>query len=586
VSRTLLLARTFFGRFFETDLMPPGLPQVQLVIWSMAFLASPGLLLPIRFADKYLKLQSDGPALTSALLVDRLLFITLTMTAIGLVALVIWDGVFPDRRDARILTALPVPGRILIAARILALGALCGIFLAGINAIPTVLYGSLVARYTGINLVRGALAHLVATTLSGLFVFTSLVALQGLILNVGGRRAAERLSVLLQILFVVALLQMIFFMPRLAANLPLDLGGDWLYAIPSVWFLGLYDTVGGRPADGAPSLAGVAVLATCVSSAAATGLFVLTHARLTKRALESRDVARPNLTSVFRGLTSRICSRPESRAVCDFTMRTLVRSRSHRLMLSTYVGIALALVASAIVPSAIRGGLTAFAIPGVEVLSAPVVLGFFLLVGMRVAMAIPIEPPAKWIFRLSEPAGRMSAINGVLAAMWLVGVIPTSLLAAGTAAAMWGVWPAVVHGTTALMMAWMLAEILLVNFTKIPFTCTYFPGKSRFAMLWPLYLTAFITYSYKMPAFEQLMIQRAELLGYFVMVTGTLIAALYILRRRTLSSIQGFHFDEEAPNTVFEGFHLSEGVAAKVLGSEKREGLIPHVAARDSESAP
>ena len=65
------------------------------------------------------------------MVLHRLIFITLTMTALGLVALVIWEGVFPDRRDARILGSLPLRSRTLIAARLGALGALAGIFIVG-----------------------------------------------------------------------------------------------------------------------------------------------------------------------------------------------------------------------------------------------------------------------------------------------------------------------------------------------------------------------------------------------------------------------------------------------------------------------
>ena len=85
--------------------MPPGMPQAQLVIWSLAFLAAPGLLLPGEVRPAVLGgRRPAGDRSSHALLVFRLFFITLTMTAIGMVALVIWDGMFPDRRDARILT--------------------------------------------------------------------------------------------------------------------------------------------------------------------------------------------------------------------------------------------------------------------------------------------------------------------------------------------------------------------------------------------------------------------------------------------------------------------------------------------------
>ena len=289
----MLLARTFFARFFESDLLPPGMPQAQVVIWSLAFLAAPGLILPVKFMQGSGGGDSSPQSIAHTLLVFRLFFITLTMTAIGFVALMIWDGIFPDRRDARILTPLPVPGRVLIGARFLALGALCGIFVVGINAVPTVFYAPRIAALGGTNQVQGILAFAVANGLAGTFVFTTLVALQGLALNLGGKKATDRVSLLLQVLFVMALLQMIFFMGRVGAALPADLNSGWLRAMPSVWFLGLYDLIGGRPATGAPVLAMVAVVATATTVGGAVLLFVGTHARLTRRALESRDIQPP-----------------------------------------------------------------------------------------------------------------------------------------------------------------------------------------------------------------------------------------------------------------------------------------------------
>jgi len=58
VRQVRLLARTFFVRLFESDLMPPGLPQVQLVIWSVVLVATPTLTLPGMFAQKYTALCS------------------------------------------------------------------------------------------------------------------------------------------------------------------------------------------------------------------------------------------------------------------------------------------------------------------------------------------------------------------------------------------------------------------------------------------------------------------------------------------------------------------------------------------------
>ena len=38
---------TFFSRLFESELMPPGLPQVRLLIWSAAPSSGPGVYLPV-----------------------------------------------------------------------------------------------------------------------------------------------------------------------------------------------------------------------------------------------------------------------------------------------------------------------------------------------------------------------------------------------------------------------------------------------------------------------------------------------------------------------------------------------------------
>jgi hypothetical protein len=568
MNRTLLLARTFFSRFFESELMPPGLPQAQLVIWSMVGLATPGLLLPMKFALSFARIDADAASVTRALLTFRLLFITLTMTAIGLVAIVIWDGMFPDRRDARILTPLPVPGTTLIGARLLALAALCGIFVVGVNVIPSVIYGPMVAAFGGAShMLLGLLGHFVSTTLAGFFVFSSLIALQGIVLNLGGRRASERLSVLLQILFVVMLLQMIFFMPRLGGMIAADLNSGWLRAMPSVWFLGLYDVIGGRPVAGAPKLAFAAVGATAISVAAAVLLFVSTHQRLTRLAIESREVGRRSrlVERAVGALTRIVCRRPVSQATFEFTLRTLVRSRSHRLLVSAYLGIGLALVASAIVPLAIRRGFSGFTVPNFELLSAPLVITFLTTVGMRVAFAIPVEPRANWAIRIAEPADRRAAMAGVRAALALGGVAPAVLFAAVSAGLLWEPRAAMLHVFVCAVMGMLLVDILLINLPKLPFTCTYYPGKAKFGRLWPLYLTAFGTYAFTTARFELEVLNQSMLRPFVILsvLVAAAIALLSVLRNRYLESLQGFRFEEEDPDSIFRGFELSEGFAAR-----------------------
>jgi hypothetical protein len=353
-------------------------------------------------------------------------------------------------------------------------------------------------------------------------------------------------------------------MARIGAALPADLNSGWLRLLPSVWFLGLYDVIGGRPVAGAPVLALTGVLATATTVGGAIVLFVCTHARLTRRALESREIPSAGRSAVFNpaALMRRACRHPVARGVFEFTIKSLVRRRSHRLLMAIYVGIACALIASAIVPIAIRDGLSGFATPGVELLSAPLVLQFLSLIGMRVAIAIPIEPKANWLFRLYESPERAAAMDGVRAAMMAVGVAPGAILALVTAGTLWGPWPAIVHTGICTLMGVLLVELLMIRLAKLPFTCTYFPGSSRFGTLWPLYLSGFITYSYTIAAGEMRFFSQPRALAVFTVVIGSAIAFLVIRRRARLAELTGFSYQGEDPSAIFAGFNLSEGYAA------------------------
>jgi hypothetical protein len=255
---------------------------------------------------------------------------------------------------------------------------------------------------------------------------------------------------------------------------------------------------------------------------------------------------------------------PASRATFEFTLRTLARSGSHRLMLSAYLGMALAFIASGIVPLLVRRGFQAFATPSLETLVPPLMVSSFTLIGIRVALSIPVEPRANWAVRLSEPRERAAAISGVRAAMLIAGVAPSACLAAASGALLWGAREALLHAFVCTAMGLLLVEILLLNLAKIPFTCTYFPGKSKIGTLWPLYLTGFVTYTFTPAEFELALLRsfRATPLVVFTALTLGVALGLAVTRHRRLESVTGFTFQEEDPDSMFKGFDLSEGFAA------------------------
>ena len=261
----------------------------------------------------------------------------------------------------------------------------------------------------------GIAAQFTAVLAAGLFSFTGVIALQCFLINVAGRIAAQRIAVALQIFFSIALLQLIFFLPSVG-RLMTDgnLGQDWLSApsvrlLPPVWFFGVYEVLSGYGGRNAFALARIGASLTAAAVALSLLLYLISYPRMTARVLEAPPLDN-KWSRRFTSIAGRIGfgryaprAHPVTRAIKAFALRTIVRSRQHRMLLAIYAGLGLAIVISSVVPPAIRSGMRAFAVPRVPTLAAPLVMMFFLLVGMRVLFAIPAEPKANWALRLREP---------------------------------------------------------------------------------------------------------------------------------------------------------------------------------------
>src|SRR5690606_1238004 len=104
-----LVASTVFWRSFESGLLPPGVSPTVILIWLVAFLATPGYLLAFAVGINF---GGSNPAtLLDRLLAPTLLLIVWSMAAMVMVALLVWEGVYPDRRDVRILGTIGLKTR-------------------------------------------------------------------------------------------------------------------------------------------------------------------------------------------------------------------------------------------------------------------------------------------------------------------------------------------------------------------------------------------------------------------------------------------------------------------------------------------
>ena len=128
---------------------------------------------------------------------DKALFVLLSAGGIGIVAVVLWDTLFPGRRDVFVLGTLPVRREVQAAGRLGGLIALFVLFAVALNAIPTMLFP--IGAGSGlVSIVRTTIGHVVSVLAADAFVFFGLTAFQGVLLVIAPRRVAERLAPIIQ----------------------------------------------------------------------------------------------------------------------------------------------------------------------------------------------------------------------------------------------------------------------------------------------------------------------------------------------------------------------------------------------------
>jgi hypothetical protein len=395
-------------------------------------------------------------------------FLIATSIAIaGLFAVLAWNSILLDRRDRFVLGMLPVRTRTIFAAKIAAVGTALAVSVVAVNIFTGLSFPFRVATDASgaLGVVRSLGAYWITMFAAGLFVFCALLAIHGLAAQLFSYRLFLRASAFLQLAAFFAVLGIYFLTPAPTKS-------NLLAWQPSYWFLGLFQELNGgsiNPVFG--RLAARAVASLAIAGAAALMFYTLAYYRHVRRALEEPDIA-PGGRSHLLSRVSKWISQPLERAIFLFTVRTLARSRQHRLLLAVYGAIGLAF-ALAYGKTGWRGR---WDHPNVPFLAATLILLFFSIVGARATFILPFALRANWIFRITavhSPNAYFTAIRKSL--LWLAAAPPLACIAL-LLSAVWPWRPVLEHLAICLAMAFLLVDLFLYRFRKIPFTCSYLPG--------------------------------------------------------------------------------------------------------------
>ncbi len=536
------LVRHFFGRFFDNEFVAQNSDMQVTVTKLLALLASPGLLLPFFRWTTYLALDRlPDAARMPVLWFDRCFLISFAILVMGAVTVLEWDALFPDRRDYASLIPLPIRARTMFLAKVSALILFLLGFTAAVSLASTILFPLISYRYHGFpysdpflltlaglaGMAGTAAAQALSVLAASAFVFLSLVALEGVMLNVLSERWFRRASVYVQCAMVFGLLSLFFLFPNIAGQIP-ELkarNATLLYAFPPAWFLGLNEVLlGSRDAVflALARWAEIAVGIVAGVSAIAYGVAYRRHVRRTLESMEGSEGNRSRFDDWVGEVADRLVPHPVQRATVAFIGKTLSRSAKHRIFLAAYAGVGCAFVLQALVGSGMRQAW----------LSVPLVLGFFVLSGMRYIFTIPAELPANWVFRISETEERGRALEGARSAMIWFGVAPLFAALAPLYFVLWTPGVALAHIVFSVTLSLLLIEALLFEFWKIPFACSYPPGKANVTLLWIFYWVGFTTYAYSMATLEAWMVRRPARLLWFYAAAAALWGWFQWQRRR------------------------------------------------------
>jgi hypothetical protein len=241
---------------------------------------------------------------------------------------------------------------------------------------------------------------------------------------------------------------------------------------------------------------------------------------------------------------------PVEQAAFHFTVKTIMRSQRHRLILCGYIGSGLALVVVGVITQAIQVGYHSFFEVNLTFLSAPLVVSFFSLVGMRYIFTVPAELQANWIFKMTEGQDRTGWFHGIHKVMLLTIITPLFILGIPLYSWLWGWKTASLHFLYGLILAILLKELLLLRFSKMPFTCSYLPGKANLKALWAPYFFAFMTYAYTLSKLEFWLLQRPLRMAVFYGVSSLILWKVIALRAGEERKAHRFIYEENPDPAV------------------------------------
>jgi len=325
-----------------------------------------------------------------------------------------------------------------------------------------------------LRVLRWYFSYWFAMVASGVFIYCCILGVQGLAAQLP-RRMYLKLSGVLQ-MASFCLIVCGYFLQPVFGGLK-DLAGPQIERLtsflPTYWFLGLFQQLNGSMHPALVPLARRAWAGLVVALGVTAIAYMLSYVRTLRMIVEEPDITP---ASGSFGWLPPFGNRVQT-GVGRFAVRTLVRSRQHRLILAFYLGIGLALtiflnraqettpqVADAVAANAWRETNT-------PLLAASIVMLILAIVGTRAVFAMPLDLTANWVFRIVGMRQGNKTLAASRRALLFLSAAPVWLITAVLCFWLWPWWQAAGHLIALGFLGMIVADLCLSGFRKIPFTC-------------------------------------------------------------------------------------------------------------------
>lgn len=334
--------------------------------------------------------------------------------------------------------------------------------------------------------IRSFFAYWITMVAAGLFIFCCVLGLQGFAAQLLPRRWFLRASAFLQ-LAVFCLFVTGYFLQR--SPVTVLVGGPqkpWISWIPSYWFVGLYQQLSGSLHPALAPFARRAWIGLAAAVCATAVAYAASYRRTLRKIVEEPDIA-PGYKNAW---LPRFGGSFET-AIAQFSIRSLFRSRQHRMIFAFYLGAGCAFAILFLNAPLDLAGPTAGNVwhqPSVPLLASTIVMMGFWVVGARVVFSLPLDLRANWIFRVMPFRAGRQCVSARRRALFALSVAPAWAISAAVLIPLWP-WRATAAHLAALgFLGIFLAEFSFDGAQKIPFTCSYLPGRSHLHVTFLLWL--------------------------------------------------------------------------------------------------